>query len=227
MAYKLSSVVPWGRNKQEYIKMFKLSDQDIKKKIASFGDGPASFNSESKGNVTSFDPLYQFSKKQISNRINETRDIVIKQTKENISNFIWKNIKSIKELEEIRMNAMNMFLKDFENGKDEGRYIPHELPNKTDIEDGYYDIALSSHFLILYSQLGLDFHIKSIDEMLRIAKEVRIFPILDLDAKESNLLSSLIDNYKEKFIVSIEETTYEFQKGGNKMLMIKHKEECR
>ena len=36
MAFKLSSVVPWGRNLDEYKEMFLLTDTDMKKKIAGF-----------------------------------------------------------------------------------------------------------------------------------------------------------------------------------------------
>lgn len=46
MGFKLDSVVPWGRNLQEYLLMFQLDDKDRTKKIAGFGDGPASFNYE-------------------------------------------------------------------------------------------------------------------------------------------------------------------------------------
>lgn len=41
MSFKLNSVVPWGRNFAEYRAMFCLTDEDMKKKIAGFGDGPA------------------------------------------------------------------------------------------------------------------------------------------------------------------------------------------
>lgn len=43
MAFQLNSVVPWGRNIDEYREMFLLSDDDMKMNIAGFGDGPASF----------------------------------------------------------------------------------------------------------------------------------------------------------------------------------------
>ncbi len=48
--------------------MFLLGDNDKYKKIAGFGDGPASFNYEATGRgyfVTSFDPIYQFSKNDL------------------------------------------------------------------------------------------------------------------------------------------------------------------
>lgn len=224
MAFELSTVVPWGRTLDEYRLMFALSEVDLKKSIASFGDGPASFNSEMtelRNNVTSFDPIYQFTKQQLSNRIEDTKDIVMKQTKKNKDNFIWTTIKDLDELEKTRIGAMYNFIEDFDKGREENRYIPHELPNKTTFLDKHFDIGLSSHFLLLYPDLGLDFHIKAIDEMLRICKEVRIFPILDLDAKESSVLKPIIDNYSKGYEVKIEKTDYMFQKDGDKMLVIK------
>lgn len=224
MAFELSTVVPWGRTLEEYRLMFALSEVDLKKSIASFGDGPASFNSEMtdlRNNVTSFDPIYQFTKEQLLNRIEDTKDIVMKQTKDNKDNFIWTTIKDLDELEKMRMGAMYNFIEDFDKGREENRYIPHELPNKTTFLDKHFDIGLSSHFLLLYPDLGLDFHIKAIDEMFRICKEVRIFPILDLDAKESSVLKPIIDNYSKGYEVKIEKTDYMFQKDGDKMLVIK------
>lgn len=226
MAFELSTVVPWGRTLDEYKMMFVLSDEDLKKSIASFGDGPASFNFEMKrlnNNVISFDPIYTFTKEQLINRIRETKNIVMEQTKQNKNNFCWTSIKNLDDLEKNRMNAMNNFILDFEEGKKEKRYIPHELPNRTSFSEKCFDIGLSSHFLLLYSKLGLNFHIKAIDEMLRICKEIRIFPILDLDAKKSNLLEQIIEYYNNKYDISITETNYEFQRNGNKLLVIKHK----
>jgi hypothetical protein len=224
MAFQLSKIVPWGRTLEEYKTMFNLTKEELKKSIASFGDGPASFNSEMtklNNRVTSFDPIYQFTKGQLLNRIEVTKDIVMKQAKENKDNFIWTTIRDLDELERIRMRAMYDFIEDFDKGKNENRYVPHELPNNTTFQDKNFDIGLSSHFLLLYPYLGLDFHIKAIDEMFRICKEVRIFPILDLDSKESSLLKPIIDNYSNSYNVKIEKTEYMFQKGGDKMLVIK------
>ncbi|WP_297430714.1 SAM-dependent methyltransferase [Clostridium sp.] len=224
MAFELSTVVPWGRTLEEYKIMFDLKEEELKKAIASFGDGPASFNFEMtklKYNVTSFDPIYQFTKEQLLNRIEETKGIVMQQTKENKDNFVWNTIKDLDELEKVRMGAMYNFIDDFEEGKKEKRYVTHELPNKTNFADKHFDIGLSSHFLLLYPELGLDFHIKAIDEMLRICKEIRIFPILDLDAKESVILKPIIENYRKSYSVKIEKTNYMFQKDGDKMLVIK------
>ena len=90
MAFKLNSVVPWGRNMEEYILMFRLNESDLSRKIAGFGDGPACFNcemTEKGGNVTSFDPIYQFSKTDLEKRIEEVRVIVMQQMNENMDNY--------------------------------------------------------------------------------------------------------------------------------------------
>ncbi len=116
MAFKLNSVVPWGRNLAEYRLMFLLNDEDMKKKIAGFGDGPASFNCEATRqghNITSFDPIYQFSTEEIRGRIDEVRDVVMKQMSENTDNYVWTHIKNLEELENTRMSAMRLFLEDY------------------------------------------------------------------------------------------------------------------
>ncbi|APA00352.1 SAM-dependent methyltransferase [Flavobacterium commune] len=226
MAFELKNVVPWGRNLEEYTRIFKLTDSDYKSRIISFGDGPASFNFEMTKldrKVVSLDPIYQFTRDELKQRIAETKDTILEQTKTNHNNFVWTNIKSIQDLEHIRMDAMNNFIDDFELGKTKERYIYHELPNSTKFSDLSFDLGLSSHFLILYSQLGLDFHIKSISEMLRICKEIRIFPILNLNAVKSEVLEGIIDYFKSDYQISIDLVDYEFQKRGNQMLKIKRK----
>ena len=223
MAFKLDNVVPWGRNLQEYRRMFQLDDNDMSKKIAGFGDGPASFNYEATQqgySIISFDPIYQFSKEELQRRFDEVCVTVMQQTKENMDNYVWTNIRNLEELKNLRMSAMKLFLDDYEQGKLDRRYICHELPATLPFEDNTFDIGLSSHFLLMYTILGYDFHIQAISEMLRVCKEVRIFPIVDLDANKSELIENVIEYFKENFVVEIKKTKYEFQKGDNKLLVI-------
>lgn len=224
MAFQLNNVVPWGRNMKEYKSMFLLNEEDMKKKIAGFGDGPASFNFEAHClgcDITSYDPIYQFNKEELEKRIEDVRGIVMQQMSENMDNYIWTKIRDLQQLEQIRMDAMKLFLNDFEVGLSEGRYRYHELPNCLPVEENYYDIGLSSHFLLLYTQLGFDFHIKAIGEMLRVCKEVRIFPVVDLDANQADMISDIIDEFKKKYDVELKVTNYQFQKNANKMLVIR------
>jgi len=228
MAFELNSVVPWGRTMAEYREMFLLDETDLQKRIAGFGDGPASFNAEAAAAgypVTSFDPIYQFSKEQLEKRIEEVRDTVMRQMAENRDNYVWDRIKTLDELEAVRMAAMRHFLTDYEQGRAEKRYIYHELPNRMPYPDGAFDIGLSSHFLLLYTALGYDFHIAAITEMLRVCKEVRIFPLCDLDSKDSALTADVIAHFQKEYAVSVKKTGYEFQKGADRLLVIRRKNE--
>lgn len=145
----------------------------------------------------------------------------MQQMSENMDNYIWTKIRDLQQLEQIRMDAMNVFLNDFETGLSEGRYRYHELPKCLPVEENYYDIGLSSHFLLLYTQLGFDFHVKAIEEMMRVCKEVRIFPVVDLDANQADMISDVIDEFKKKYDVELKETNYQFQKNADKMLVIR------
>ncbi len=225
MALKYESVVPWGRLFEEYVDMFGLSSQDLDKNILGCGDGPASFNStmnKKNKKVVSIDPIYQLGKEDIEKRIEETYDIVLSQTSQNKDKFVWTKIKDLAELGDIRMKAMKDFLDDYNLGKAEKRYIFAELPSLP-FKDLQFDLALSSHFLFLYTDnLSLDFHMKAIGEMLRVSKEVRIFPLLDVNAKRSPYVDKVIEKYNKKDYFAEEvEVNYEFQKGGNSMLKIK------
>jgi len=224
---KLENVVPWGRNLEEYQKMFLLSDEDIQSKnILGCGDGPSSFNFEAtklNAKITSIDPIYQFTKSEIQKRIDETSSVVSEQLRDNQNDFVWKNIQSVNELIDIRLTAMNDFINDYENDKNAKRYIHQELP-KLSFQDDSFDLVLSSHFLFLYSEhFDLQFHIDSILEMCRISKkEVKIFPLLDLKNQKSQYLKPILEVLEKKgFETEIIKTDYEFQKGANELLSIK------
>lgn len=224
MGINYKEIVPWGRTFAEYIKMFSLTSDDLNSRILDCGGGPASFNAElaKRGNkLVSIDPIYNLSADDIKRRIDEIFDDVVNQTIANADKFIWQNISSIEELGHIRMTAMEQFLEDYEQGKIEGRYIYTELP-LLPFTDKEFDIALSSHFLFLYSSnLSFDFHRKAINEMIRVAKEIRIFPLVDINAVPSLYVEPIMkEQIKKGYRVMREKVGYEFQKGGNEMLRI-------
>jgi len=225
MTFKLANILPWGRSFSEYVDMFTLSGEDLLKPILGCADGPASFNCELTqrgGSVISVDPLYAYRADQIRQRIDEGFDDVMAQTQKNRHKFVWKHISSVEELGRVRMGAMQKFLADYEPGKKEGRYIPGSLPS-LDFPDDQFHIALCSHFLFLYGdRLDLQFHISSIREMCRVAKEARIFPLLNLQALPSPRLPSVVDHFKNAgYEADIIQVPYEFQRDGNRMLRVR------
>jgi hypothetical protein len=224
MTFQLTQVVPWGRSFEEYVAMFALSEENLRGSILSCADGPSSFNSELSGRggtVVSIDPLYDFKSDQIKKRIEETFEEVIAQTRKNMEEFAWKHISSVEELGRVRMEAMHTFLSDYDRGKSEGRYLTGSLPSLS-FPDNRFALALCSHFLFLYSNmLDLQFHISAIREMCRVAKEARIFPLLQLGANPSPHVPGVVEHFRDAgYKVDIVTVIYEFQRGGNKMLRI-------
>jgi hypothetical protein len=222
---KLENIVPWGRNLDEYRAMFLLSSKEIEtKKILGCGDGPSSFNTEvdlDGGSVVSVDPLYAYSKKEIMNRIDEVSDKVMEQVKVHKDDFVWNNIPDPDTLYQVRIEAMMEFLMNYEEGKEEGRYITAELP-ELPFENARFDLALSSHFLFLYSEhLDEKFHTDAILEMLRVANEVRIFPLVTLEGERSPYVDIIVKTLQGLgYNVDIVTTNYEFQRGANEMLKV-------
>lgn len=224
--FTLDRVVPWGRSFDEYRRMFVLTDDDLRQKIVGCGDGPASFNAEATrrgATVISCDPIYRYDAGQLRDRIAATYDQIMEQTRRNDDEFVWTTIQSVDELGRIRMTAMNDFLQDYPAGRTERRYIEAELPTLP-FTDSSFELALCSHLLFLYTaQLGEAFHRDAVREMCRVAREVRIFPLLALGATPSPLVEAVVDEFSRLgYEVSIERVPYEFQRGGDKMMRIQH-----
>ena len=222
--FTLEQVVPWGRSFDEYQRMFALDEADLRLSILGCGDGPAGFNAEATARgirVTSCDPIYAFDPEQLRQRIDETAADVLAQTRRNAHEFVWTSIASVEELETVRMRAMETFLRDYTSGRAEGRYVDASLP-ALPFADDECDLALSSHFLFLYTaQLGEAFHRQAVREMCRVARDVRIFPLLALGGQPSPLVDIVIDETRSLgCTVSVEPVPYEFQRGGNQMMRI-------
>jgi hypothetical protein len=225
MAFQLDQIVPWGRSFDEYVRMFSLTDNDLKKRILGCGDGPASFNATMHrmgNNVVSVDPLYQFSADDICKRIQDVSLTIMEQLVANQSAYVWTAIESPDDLGRIRSKAMEDFLADYEPGKREGRYLPHGLP-ELPFESGQFDLALCSHLLFTYSgQLSAEFHCRAALEMRRVAKEVRVFPLVDHGGQCSPHLDLVCRFLKAHgHHVEVEPVNYEFQRGSNEMLRIR------
>lgn len=206
--------------------MFSLSDSDLVNcKILGCGDGPASFNAELTligGRVVSVDPLYKFSGEEIRSRIEEVYPQIMSQAEQNSEDYIWERIPNVDELGKVRMTAMNKFLDDYQIGKETGRYINASLP-ELPFQKMEFDLALCSHYLFLYStHVSLNQHIIAVQELCRVAKEVRVYPLLSLDGNESEHLNPVMSALSENGIeVSLKSVKYQFQKGATNMLVAK------
>ena len=225
---QLNDVVPWGRCLKEYQEMFLLSGEDLRGKILGCGDGPASFNAEATAagaQVVSVDPVYCFSANQIETRVNEVSHKIAQQLEENASNYIWTTFSNVEEVVSARLAAMKMFLADYETGKNEGRYIEASLPSLP-FNDKQFALALCSHFLFLYSaHITVEQHIAGILELCRVAKEVRVYPLVALDGNISPHFAPVIEAVRAAgYNAETVAVPYRFQRNATEMLVIKRLE---
>jgi hypothetical protein len=131
--------------------------------------------------------------------------------------FAWEYIRSVEHLEEVRMGAMEKFLEDFELDGARERYRVGALP-RLPFLDGEFELALCSHFLFLYSDwLDEAFHLSSVRELLRVAREVRIFPVTEMDGRASRHLGAV----RKVFTTALVGVEYEFLRNANQMLIVR------
>lgn len=225
MSIRLDQTVPFGRSLREYQLMFSLSVADCRSRILDCAAGPSSFNAEltaDGGAVCSIDPLYQFTGAEIQRQFFETLDQVIEQVRATPQNWVWRHHRDPDDLRQNRIEVMEAFLADYPAGQGTGRYVCGALPALS-FEKDRFDLALSSHFLFLYSDhFSETFHLESIRAMLQVACEVRIFPLLALRAERSQHLEPVCDHLsREGHQLSIERVGYELQCGGHEMLRIR------
>jgi SAM-dependent methyltransferase len=230
MAIQLDQVVPFGRSLDEYQNMFKLTPADLGQPILGVGDGPASFNAEATyqgSQVISVDPIYEFTGEEILQRFNAVADGIINQVRATPEDWVWSYHGSPDALLDSRRQTIQRFIADYEDGQRTGRYRVGALPH-LDFPDQSFDLALCSHFLFLYSDLlDLEFHQAALAEMLRVSREVRIFPLLTLGLNPSPHLQPLMQQLGNRsYQITIETVPYEFQRGGNQMLRICNAPSC-
>ncbi len=113
------------------------------------------------------------------------------------------------------------FLPIISEGKSEGRYVgitEYLLP----FADFSFDFALSAHYLFAdLDDQDVDFHLHVIKELARVAKEVRIFPLIDRHSQTSPFLGPvLLGLQQDNYGVEVREVPYHLQPGGNAMLRV-------
>jgi len=171
--------------------------------------------------MISCDPLYQFTADEIRARIDLVCPELVAHAAKKRDQFVWDTISSPEEMGRLRMASMREFLDDFAYQTLGSRYVAGALPSLP-FADLSFGLALCSHFLFLYSdELRLEFHRLSILELCRVAKEVRIFPLLDMKGEGSKHLEEIVRAIRQVgLLANIERVPYEFQRGGNQMLRI-------
>lgn len=222
---ELERIVFIGRTFGEYLDMFSLSVEELQgKKILDCPAGACSFTAvgnKSGLDVTACDIAYDHSSEGLKNKGLQDIEHTMEHMKKAQNNYKWDYFRDIEGLKKHRMSALQDCVNDMKKSK--ARYIPVALPSLP-FKDEEFDILLSAHFLFMYAEkLDYQFHIETLNEFLRVAKEeVRIFPLDDLEGKRYEHLGKIISYLSESgYTVEEVKVPYEFQINANSMLKIK------
>ena len=226
MPLNFENIAITGRIFEEYSAFFDLELEDLKsKKILDCPSGASSFVQTLKQNgifAKGVDIIYEFSKDEIEKQGIKTLEKIYQNTSW-MDTYKMDFYKTKENHKKHREDALKGFLKDY-NLDD---YIYCELPNLP-FENKEFDLLLSSHLFFVYDdRLDYDFHKNSIVEMLRVSKEVRLFPLVDIQNSKaleeknfSPFVYKIIEELSKDFKCEIIKTDFEFQVKANYYLKI-------
>ncbi len=218
--------VAWGRTLAEYRAMFALdSPPAALGPVLDVGAGPASFAAEwvaAGGRAVAADPLYGQDPGWIRADLDAAEASVRRLLDESRDRFVWGHFADPDALVAERRAAAARFLADHASDRRQGRYVAAALP-RLPFAERRFALALCSHLLFLYGEtLDLDFHRAALAELLRVAREVRVFPLLEMSGAPSRHREPVIGVLEaDGAVVQIERVAYMVQRGGDEMLRIR------
>jgi len=205
--------------------MFALNEGDRDKTIADVASGASSFCAEwrqqNQSRCIAIDPVYGLGALELENRVRRGVATAIRNIEVAPQDYRWDSaFKSVSDHQQERTSAALRFLADIR----ESRYYIAAQIEHLPLMDDSVDLVLSSHLLFTYAgSLSIDFHVKSLTEMVRIARsEVRIFPVVGFEYNADATVAAVMEWSRriEGLSISIVPVEYEFLRGADKMMVI-------
>ncbi len=224
MSKQLHAPWCWVHELDDYVQMFDLSAQDLTLKILDCAAGPSSFAAELTqrgGRVVACDPLYEKVTEKVEMKTHEMIDALMEKVSENQDQFSWHTVASPDELKHEHHGTAELFLEDFKNDKQRQRYRGETLPTLS-FTDYEFDLALCANFLFDGLQRPEpEFITACIKEMCRVAREVRVYPLLNSEGEIAEEVGPvMMQLQQDDYGVEIREVDYQFQKKSNAMLRV-------
>ncbi len=217
----------WVYALRDYYQMFDLSDQDLTRRILDCPGSISSFNAElaQKGvQIVSGDCLYQQSLQAVSDYADSLYRFncdVLSQHQERVSGH---DASVLDTIFNDWLLSKQIFLEDYERGCVEGRYQAMSLPTLP-FKDDQFELALCTDFLALSSTAAELSSEVLVEELCRVAEEVRVYPLMNAQGDMHEALGPVMLRLQQQnFGVEVREVAYEQQVGGNAMLRIWSKE---
>jgi hypothetical protein len=233
---ELDRIAFYGRTLSEYLMMFDMSDVTCLKNydlILDCPSGASSFVAEATKcgiKAVGCDPLFGRGGQSLCKQGEKDIEYVVKRVSETPDLYKWDFYSSLEVLREYRKLALSQFLLDYNSGLKEKRYIKGKLP-QLPFGDKSFELVLSRHFLFTYSsKFDFSFILRAILELVRVcSKEVRIYPIQKSSFQPFTEMTELLNILEKRHGINHEimPVKFEFQRGSNKMLLLKSNNEVK
>jgi SAM-dependent methyltransferase len=217
-----------GRSWQEYLKMFSLEgmikDRSLcEMKILDCAAGASTLTAHlaDKGvNIRAVDFLYDLEPAEIGEKCHEHLKLLVNNISKIENAFDWTFFTSLDGLRDHRTETCKHFTRDYQNNRE--RYIPADI-TALPFNDNEFDLVICSHLLFIYDyRLDYDFHLNSVNEMLRVSKkELRIYPLVKHHQQKSLFVEDIFRDLEDEVYVDLVKVDYQFRKGANEMLILR------
>jgi hypothetical protein len=224
----IDRVVFVGRTLGEYKEFLDLDIDSLRGlRVLDCPSGPSSFVAEANRlgiKAVGCDSFYDLPLEQLMDKGLKDISHVMERLCERMHLFKWDYYSSVEDVKESRTHALRLFAEDFQTGLREKRYVKASLPFLP-FPDRRFELVICAHFLFIYDdKLDYEFHLNSILELSRVcSKEIRIYPLQSMSARIYPFMEKLIRDLKQKGVEArIVEVEFEFLRGSNFMLQIRH-----
>ncbi|WP_166880104.1 methyltransferase domain-containing protein [Salinibacterium sp. ZJ450] len=212
-----------ARNLAEYSAFFALTSDDRKKRILDCPGGATSVVAElttDGSDAIAVDPVYNQPADTLSARVMAEAERANAHATAGSDRYDWTFYGSPAAHADIRRKAAERFIA--HKAAEPERYVAGGLPDLP-FADASFDVALCSHLLFTYAdRLDTDFHVSALLEMARVAREVRVYPLVDYTgAPAEDLLRQVLAQLPECGLAAeVQPVPYRFQKQATDMLVV-------
>jgi SAM-dependent methyltransferase len=215
-----------SRSLEEYVAFFALDLDELRgRRVLDCSAGAANFVAQAARagvDAVAVDPAYALPRDQLATLAAESARDGNAIALAHGDRFTWAWYGSVQERTRMRARALAEFVLDLAAGP--GHYVAAALP-ALPFPDGSFDVALCSHLLFTWAdQLGREWHRAALLELCRVARQVRVFPTLMQGAGDPVPFwhELMGDIASAGLTAELRRVPYEFQVGGDRMLVLTH-----
>lgn len=219
----IGEVVVSSRPYEEYLAMFGLTEADVLSgPVLDCPGGAGGFAAGVRtrgGTVVSADPVYAQDAPAIVGAARAGLERGLAYLERNRDSYVWTWFRDVEDLVARRREGLEAFAADFRGA--DARHVAASLPHLP-FAEGAFRLALSGYLLFTYpDHFDLAWHRDALDELTRVAGEVRVYPLIDTAYERYPALDELRRGLDARGHPSeVRRVEYAFQRGADEVLVV-------